>query len=306
VFTHVLGVSWNGESAVFRSRASDVDTSTLAPLVGLELHYRVAEGPRACLGHMERSDSGTRYIDCVRPVDDGRQCERCQTVDNVLAASMHQSHRLGRGAVDPRLTGHLDQPHRLYVAGFRDGSIKVGTTAGASGGSRLVEQGAWQARYVAVAPNGFVVRDLEDLVTERLGAGQAVSVRRKLSGLVRPIADEELARRLADLADKIHDLVASEPHFSAVQEVDLVWANPAMSDRWWRNVIEYPLDLATGAHRLDVAGACGRIIAATRPGVDVVSAEDVFAIDFGRLFGLPLVFGDDVEPDEVQIQGALF
>ncbi|MFT7646509.1 MAG: hypothetical protein ACI8Y4_001244 [Candidatus Poriferisodalaceae bacterium] len=308
---HLLGLSWNGESAFFRRRtsgsagpegeASTPEASTLEPLAGLALRYTVVDGPRACLGHMERSSSGTRYIDCIRPVDEGRQCERCRTVDNVLAASMHQSHRLGRGAVDPRLAEHLDQPHRLYVAGFRDGSVKVGTTAGASGGSRLVEQGAWQARYVAVAPNGFVVRDLEDRVTEAFGAGQAVSVRRKLSGLIQPIPDAELARRLADLAKQIHDLVAIEGEFVAVEEADVSWANPAILERCWSDIIDYPLDLAKGAHKLDVVGVCGRVIAATRE-----EHDETFAIDLGRIFGLPLEFGDDVEPDEVRIQGSLF
>ena len=47
------------------------------------------------------------------------------------------------------MAAYLSHPHRLYLAAFRDGSIKVGTTRGSSGHTRLIEQGAWLAAYVA-------------------------------------------------------------------------------------------------------------------------------------------------------------
>lgn len=281
-------------------RRADAEASELVDLVGAHLRYRVAPGGSAqCLGHTARSKDGAEYVDCSRPPHEGRQCERCRTIDNVMAASMHQSHKLGRGAVDGRIAAHLDQPHRLYVAVFRDGSIKVGTTAGATGGHRLVEQGAWLARYAAVAQDGFVVRELEDLVTETLGVQQAVTVQRKLAGLVTPRSDADLDGQLAEVAGRVVALVElmADPRIEpAAQD----WSNPAVDSPVWRRVVRYPSALDQGAHDLTIVGAVGRVVAVTRPGFD-----ETFAADLGPLFGVEIELGEH-EPDEVALQTALF
>jgi hypothetical protein len=283
-----------------RVRRADADASELVDLVGAHLQYRVPDaGSPCCLGHTARSADGASYVDCSKPPVEGRQCERCRTVDNVLAASMHQSHKLGRGAVDGRIASHLDQPHRLYVAVFRDGSIKVGTTVGAAGGHRLVEQGAWLARYAALAKDGFAVRELEDLVTETVGVQQAVTVHRKLAGLVSPRPDAELLARLDEVAGQVGSLVElmADPRIEAA---DQGWSNPALDSPVWQRVVRYPSALDQGAHDLTVVGAVGRVVAVTRPGFD-----EIFAADLAPLFGVELDVGEH-EPDEVALQTALF
>ena len=212
---------------------------------------------------------------------------------------MHQSHKLGRGAVDGRIAGHLDQPHRLYVAIFRDGSLKVGTTAGDAGGHRLVEQGAWLACYVARAKDGFAVREVEDLVTEVLDVRQAVTVHRKLAGLVRPLLDHTLQGELDRAVERVTQLVDAmgDPRVDSVREL---WTNPAVDDPTWVDVVRYPALVDTGSHDLTVVGAVGRVVAVQRPGFD-----ETFAVDLGPLFGLEIDIGDH-EVDEVALQGALF
>ncbi len=269
-------------------------------MVGARLRYRVvADGRTRCLGHTDRSGDGPSHVDCDRPASEGRQCDRCRTTDNVVAASMHQAHRLGRGAVDGRVAGHLDQPHRLYVAAFRDGSLKVGTTAGASGGSRLVEQGAWSARYVARAADGFAVRDAEDLATETVGVRQAVTVSRKIAGLVHPRSDEELAATLESTAQQVKNLVAAMGD-ARLEPIDEPWFNPAVGAPWLARVVRYPTTVDSGAHDLEVIGAVGRVLAVRRPGFD-----EVFVVDPAPLFGVEIDLGDH-EADEVAVQAALF
>ena len=111
----------------------------MVPLKGSSWRFRVT-AQRVCPGTTKFADDGTRsFIECQNPVGQSARCDRCSTIDTVFAANMHRAHKLGRAYVDRRFAAHLDQPHRLYVAGFADGSIKVGTTAGASGGVRLAE-----------------------------------------------------------------------------------------------------------------------------------------------------------------------
>ena len=139
----------------------------------LELRFRVAAGrERHCVGTVDRSKDGSTRVQCDSPAASARQCDRCQTKENIAAANMHQAHRRGRDAIGKAMAAYLTHPHRLYVAIFRDGSTKVGTTRGLSGGNRLVEQGAWYARYVAQADDGNAsVRGFLD----RLGVDAGIS-----------------------------------------------------------------------------------------------------------------------------------
>jgi len=239
------------------------------------------------------------HVDCDKPPVEGRQCERCRTVDNVVAASMHQAHRLGRGAVDGRIADHLDQPHRLYLAVFCDTSLKVGTSAGSAGGHRLLEQGAWFARYVALAKDGFAVREIEDLVTETLGVQQAVTVARKIDGLVSPRPPTVLHEALDRAEIQVGELVGAmaDPRIEAIEEQ---WSNPLADSDVVERVVRYPASLDRGSHDLTVVGAVGRVAIVERPGF-----EERFAVDVGQLFGVEIDLGEH-EADEVAVQAALF
>lgn len=272
--------------------------SSKCELIGTALRYQALDTPPRCLGHTDRGAGGATHVDCSKVPTGGRQCERCATVDNVVAASMHQAHKLGRGAVDGRISNHLDQPHRLYIATFPDGSIKVGTTAGERGGHRLIEQGAWLAAYVVLAKDGFAAREAEDLVTELLEVPQAVTVQRKIAGLVRPRPDAELQSALDSAADRTRQLIA-RVNDERLQVIDSQWENPAREQVLWSGVRPYPANLASGTHDVTVAGAVGRAVALRRPGFD-----EVFIADLGVLFGLAIELGDH-QPDELAVQGSL-
>lgn len=295
-----MGLTWAGGEPRLRIRAAASQASKLVPLTGARLRYQaVPDGAPRCLGHTNRSDGDAVYVDCDKPPVEGRQCERCRTVDNVLAASMHQAHRLGRGAVDGRIAKHLDQPHRLYLAVFPDGSLKVGTSAGAVGGHRLLEQGAWLARYVALATDGFAVREIEDLVTETMGVQQAVTVARKIEGLVSPRPTSELDDVLDRAQAQTTELIEAmaDPRIEPTSEP---WSNPLVGDPLVKRVVRYPAALDRGTHDLTACGVVGRVVIVERPGFD-----ERFAIDVGQLFGVQIDLGDH-EADEVAVQAALF
>ena len=193
----------------------------------------------------------------------------------------------------------LARENFLYIAGFRDGSIKIGTSTSSRIETRLAEQGAWLANIVASAVDGFIVREVEAEVTSELGIAQAVSVRRKLKGLVSPIGDDELLTKIESASKVVHELVVSHSN-DKISRRDTAWSSPVLGSDAWSRVVEYPASLAAGTHTLDVKSVSGRVAAFQRPGLD-----EVFVADLGVLVGVPLVVTSG-KPDPLTIQSSLF
>ena len=194
------------------------------------------------------------------------------------------------------------KPNRLYLAAFRDGSIKIGTSTLTRAETRLEEQGAWAARFVAETTNGRAVRHLEDAVTERLGIAQSVSAVRKRRGLVSPISDDRLTAMLQRAAD---EGAANARHQSSgrrndVTPLDQQWHHPMAEHPAAAHILDYPLALQKGRHDLQMITAIGRHLLVQRS-----NGDDVFAVDPAPLFGVRLDIGD-FGSDEIAIQDSLF
>ncbi len=301
----VSGVSWHGGVPTVRARRNGA-ASIFVPLLGLTLQYAADSARRTCIGHKPFRDSSASWVDCDNaPLRQGHKCDRCTANDATFASQLHHAHTRGAGELDASVQAHLKQENHLYLAGFRDGSIKVGTSTSTRLNTRLAEQGAWQAEVVATTTNGITVREIESLVTSDLGISQSVSARRKLAGLVAPVDDERVGGELSRWADAVHQLIErfdsnqiSTP--SLVSTVSQRWENPAAHDELWANVIEYPLDLTSGCHNLEVRGAIGRHFGFTRPG-----ANDVFVADLRHLYGFEIEMAS-VDADELTVQDSLF
>lgn len=293
----VLGVEYNGTAAAVRIRELDGTASELVPLQGLELQFSVNVMDRVCLGHRSIDVAGQPYVDCRKPIDEPglAKCRRCRAVDARFAANLHHAHTKPLGQIDAAVRGHLDQVNYLYLAGFRDGSVKIGTSSGGRRFTRLSEQGAWFAEFVATAADGIAVRVAEDLVTAELGIAQSVSIGRKLAGMAQPIADAELRETLQVLADRVAMLVAGLPNVSIERDS---FACAAVADAVWDRVGAYPLKLGSGAHEFQVSSTCGRLAALER-------GSDAFVANLGELYGRPFTVGN-VEPDDVLVQDSLF
>ena len=195
----ILGVSWVDDHPLVRVRDQHTIASELVPLIGLDLcHRALADSPRICIGHKPLRSGGASYVDCRQaPQPGGRTCRSCAVAEATFASNLHHAHTKESIGVDPDIAAHLRQPNLLYLAAFRDGSTKVGTSTEKRLHTRLAEQGAWVARVVAWTPDGITVRLLEDLVTKRLELPQAVSASRKLGGLTQPVPEDRLDRGLA-------------------------------------------------------------------------------------------------------------
>ncbi len=295
----LLGLSWAESLPRVRARIGTHAASTFVPLLGMQLNYRSRlDSPRHCVG--QHRFRGGPYVDCPRgPVLPGRTCASCAASDAVFAANLHHAHTRDRHEIDPAIAVHLAQPNVLYLAAFRDGSIKVGTSTEKRSAERLTEQGAWLARVVARTEDGYAVRVLEDRITEELGLAQSVPMSRKMAGMHRPQADDHLRDELDRHAAAVADLlsIAGQTPSDPLEEQ---WRNPRADDAIWEGLHPYPLRLDSGQHDLEVVDACGRMIAVRRP-----HSNDTFLADLQQLYGVGLQLGD-FESDALAVQDSLF
>lgn len=300
----VLGSGWTGDGCVVRLRVPE-EPSDLVPIVGLEMQYRVKEGGRRhCVGHHRPSRGG--YNDCDNPPQPTeRTCVSCAVADATFASNLHHAHTRDRAELDQSMVQHLEQSNVLYLAAFRDGSIKVGTSTAHRRDTRLTEQGAWQAISVADVSDGFAVRRLEDLVTDKLGLSQSVAVKRKLVGMVSPMSEAALTDRLDRLVDEVHSLISLSPDAEHATATKALWSFPEADHPQWNGLVQYPSRLDIGSHHLRVRAMCGRIALLVRPNADGGDGIDRFVADIGQLYGIELDLGD-YTPDELAIQDSLF
>ncbi len=263
------------------------------PVTGFQFGYRARPDlAKVCLGH--RLNRGDQV--CSRPVQaGGRLCRSCAIESALFASDLHHAHtRQPTGA----LSEHLNQPNVLYVAGFGDGSTKIGTSVASRLHTRLMEQGARLARVVASTGDGVRVRVLEDLVTQTLEIAQTVSAARKLRGLTNPRPGTELQDRINGQATQVHQLLDGVQGWERLQES---WSNPVLSEAEWDPVFPYPRNLAMGSHNLVADGACGRIVLLRRPEEDA----DRFVADLKQLYGIRLERGS-FETPTLSAQHSLF
>lgn len=300
----MLGISWDDHGCSARLRVPG-EPSAVVPLVGLELNYRVTEGARRhCVGSQARRRDDGGHLDCDNPPQPTeRTCVSCAVADATFASSLHHAHTRDRSELDRDVVGHLEQTNVLYLAGFRDGSIKVGTSTGHRKQKRLTEQGAWQAVVVATVDDGFAVRRLEDMITDKLGLAQSVGVKRKLAGMASPIAEDALSSKLGAMIEELHSLISLSTDAEAAEPTSERWSFPEADHPKWHGLMQYPSRLDRGTHHLRVEAMCGRMAVLTRPGSN--GTEDRFVADIGQLYGTELDLGD-YQADQLAIQNSLF
>ena len=276
--------------------------SELVAVDEIHLRYELsADSRRCCVGHKPFRDPTTPWVDCDKaPLPQSRTCDRCTAVDATFASQLHHAHNLGASEIDPAVRAHLDKANVVYLAAFRDGSVKVGTSTAPRLETRLREQGAWAARIVARASDGFAVRVLEDSATAELGLSQSVSIRRKLDGLASPLPDETIDRDLSSWVYGVHRIIR-ELDDARIAPADELWENPLRGSADWKGPLRYPHRLNQRAHDLQLLDACGRAVRMTRP-----VSDDHFVADIGQLFGYELVMANEVVPDELAVQDSLF
>lgn len=299
----VRGVSWSHEGPSL-SLQTDDGGARLPLLPGQWLRFEVLSGDgvpaRFCLGFARVEESGqVEHLPCPsgQAAERGFQCGACFAKDQMRL--MHDFHRSGQGS--PGLKAYLSQQHWLYIATFADGTTKVGTASERSKWSRLAEQGALVARYVASAQDGSVVRHLEDAVSTNLPPTQFVRGAAKFAALLHPRPPLHLEQTNKAMADVVRDYVAGLS-LEGFEPVNEQWARSEVSEGVAvpSNRTAYPQPLDSGRHGIRLDAMLGPTALA---GLD--GADGEFLVDLGALKGRKIHFGD-YQTDVPALQGSLF
>ena len=132
-------------------------------------------GARFCTGRYDLAlGRGEACPLCASLANDGRQ----QCFDCFQATGFNPAFYNARG-VSPQQRARNQRPHRVYLAWFGPGSVKVGMCLAARGLSRLLEQGARLAVLLHTFDDADRARQLEERIARELGVPEAVRSARK-------------------------------------------------------------------------------------------------------------------------------
>lgn len=298
------GIEWPADGGIprweLRTRHGERADIVLEP--GTRCSFAVAAG-RWCLGHTLIHEAGNwEHVDCPEAsrAERGTQCGPCVARDE--ARHMHDFHR--SGIAPAGLRAYLARPQWLYVATFAHGASKIGTAGEGNKWRRLAQQGAVRGTYVALAADGRQVRLLEDLVTERLGLGQAVRASAKTAGLSEPgqggptptgVYDaDSLTRVHRQQVDRVQALLAGDPQASGLdlEPTDEQFTVPgparALLAAWDAGeVYAYPGWLSASSHGFLIESVLGQSL-----GVRLEGSRRLYAADAAVLKGRRITLGD--------------
>lgn len=285
----VRGITWALDGPVLSLITDDGD-SRLPLEAGLWLRFQVESGlgipARYCLGYSAvQGPTEAEHHRCPvgQGAERGFQCGPCFARDDFRF--MHDFHRSGIGP--PGLRAYLAQPHWLYVATFADGTTKVGTASERSKWTRLAEQGAIAAQYVARARDGSVVRVLEDAVSKEVGLTQFVRGAAKFSALLQPRTGTQLDAGNRDAAGVVREFLDNLA-LDGFETVTEQWERSTFADAVTGagQRIAYPQALDSGGHGMRLDSMVGSYAL-----VAVDEADTVFLADLAALKGHKIRFG---------------
>jgi len=294
------GLRWHDDGSWHHRLIAADGTSRELPGRGHRLAFRLADERRWCLGYFTFEDGAGSRQPCATGAEatNGRQCERCRKREGF---SVVHHHRGALAELPGQIREYIGRPHLLYIACFGRGECKVGTAPLTRRNTRLYEQGALLARFVASSPDGLHVRDSERLVSAA-GFKESVTVRAKLAALSGALEDwPKLERTLATAAAQAVDhlppgtTVLSEP-----------WTG---GERFHRRLREYGrfLDVAprpdgAGEYVLDAVDAHGHVLLC-RAADD---SPELVLVDESPFVGRRIVLDDSIENRPAAAQMGLF
>ncbi len=295
--TH-LKVLWENTQPFIQIYDHDSEKITMQSLIGYSLSYQVpTPSERVCVnyGDLLQAEKQNR---CEKIVKSGKKCDNCIREDNIFASQFHSVHKKDRSSISQKILKRMQKENILYIAGFFDGSTKVGTSASNRIQTRLLEQGAIHAVLMAETPDGITVRLLEDLITEELGIGQAVSIGKKIDGLLKPLMRDALQKELKIISRKVKDCISTSGIID-IKEITSTWDNEYSAETCWDTIQKYPISLSSGNHDLKVKSVVGRVAALSH------NSGMTLAADLNELLGITVESGK-IAGDEISVQAQLF
>ena len=293
-----LKVIWKDNQPHIQIYDHDAVTVTTERLIGHHLSYRVPKQfERVCVNYGELFEA-EKQNRCEKLVKSGKKCSNCIREDNIFAAQFHNVHTKDRNSISQTILKRMQRESILYIAGFFDGSTKVGISTSNRIQTRLLEQGAIHAVLTVETPDGISVRLLEDLITEELGISQAISTRKKIDGLLNPLMQGSVQKALNVISTKVKECISGSG-IIGIKEIGTTWDNKYSSEKCWEKIQKYPISLSTGSHDMEVISVVGKVIALKH------SSGMALLADLDELLGITVEFGE-ITGDEINVQAKLF
>ena len=293
-----LKVLWEKNQPHIQIYDHDAEKVTTQSLIGYGLSYQVPTPfEKVCVNYGDLFKA-KRQNRCEKLVKSGKKCGNCIREDNIFASQFHNVHTKDRSSISQKILKRMEKENILYIAGFLDGSTKVGTSASNRIQTRLLEQGAIHAVLVVETPDGITVRLLEDLITKELGIGQAISTRRKIDGLLNPLMKDSLQEELNIISKRVKERILTSG-ITEITEIDTTWDNEYSSEKCWEKIQKYPINLSTGSHDMEILSVVGRVVALNH------SSGMTLLADLDELLGITVEYGQ-ILGDEISVQAKLF
>jgi len=255
----VRGIDWStGQGNLEFGDDSSAQFSYL-DLRNARVGFRVLDERKWCLGYFVFDDGGRFWtVPCKtnENVAKGRSCSRCAGLDE--STFLHNAH-LGR-STPLNVRTYLSQPHWLYIATFANGESKVGTVSDERKTTRLQEQGAVIARFVARTSDGLHVRELEDQVSAALCIRQSMGSNRKALSWLSALPFNQIDGLNRAMSATVSDFLLTSIDSRAVLAKETWRTTP---DAFFTQTLPlerfaYPREITVGAHVLDVVAVKGQ------------------------------------------------
>ncbi|MHA2240796.1 MAG: DUF2797 domain-containing protein [Candidatus Thorarchaeota archaeon] len=204
---HIVNVLWrkieNGYESGFAHRSPKTDEIRF---FGLEPGQKVSWtvlGPRMCVGF--RNFDGT-HVQCPERTalkSNQSKCALCSSLDQYDPCIRCKGHSCT--ATPEKREKCREAEYALYLAIFKDTTVKVGVSKLGRVLTRWLEQGVDYATVLVTMKDGKAVRRFEDSIGRRSDVAKSVQVSRKLKMLNQGLSLEEANKLLHDVIDGIDD-----------------------------------------------------------------------------------------------------
>jgi hypothetical protein len=287
-----------------------VDVSSASPrlytVIDQKFSFRVSGDGHYCLGRYDFVNStGITHVSCPEQLlaVANAQCQKCAARDEFRFA--HQYH-LGGFAPDS-LRAYMTQPHWVYIATFADSTSKVGTAAEVRKRSRVDEQGAVAATYVARVGDGRLARVVEDAISKDAHLGQTKRRSAKIAALSRPVPCHEVEEEHLRVVKNVLEILEGMSFSAVIERPAERWVPPSaycafLDSRSREDWIQYPHSLETGEHAFRVSGCAGPAALARS---DDASDAPWYVVDLGGMKGTRVLVGN-YAPPVAEVQTSLF
>ena len=187
------------------------DTPDFVPLVTSSHLSWTIEGPRRCIGSRDASGHSIQCPEQSIVPANGLRCGPCTAMDQLDPCIRCKG--ADCKASESRRNRCQNSQYAVYIAVFKDQTLKVGVSTLGRAKTRWLEQGADFAGIISTANNGLEARRIEESLGHLAGATKQVSGQRKVSGITQHL-DSSTAFNLAQSFLKSNNVTPPDSGFT--------------------------------------------------------------------------------------------